>query len=89
MRVVATVVNGFARAVVYKKPVVLVPNPEWTRTVGTEDAEYLAGKINAVFVSEIESLLNAIKEARKRRVPTLPDGAENLANMIIELAQRH
>jgi hypothetical protein len=40
-----------------------------------------------VFVSEtkIESLLNAIKEARKRKVPALPDGAENLANMIIEL----
>jgi len=77
-------------AVVYKKPVVLVPNPEWTRTVGAEDAEYLARKINAVFVSEtkIESLLNAIKEARKRKVPLLPDGAENLANMIIELCAR-
>ena len=77
-------------AVVYKKPVVLVLNPEWTRTVGAEDAEYLARKINAVFVSEtrMESLLNAIKEARNRKVPTLQDGAENLANMIIELLQR-
>ena len=79
-------------AVIYKKPVVLVLNPEWTRTVGIEDAKYLAKKANAVLVSEInlENLLEAINEARKRRVPTLPDGAENLANMIIELLhERH
>jgi UDP-N-acetylglucosamine--N-acetylmuramyl-(pentapeptide) pyrophosphoryl-undecaprenol N-acetylglucosamine transferase len=77
-------------AVVYRKPVVLVPNPEWTRSVGEEDAVCLARKIDAVFVSasKIESLFNAIEEARKREVPPLPDGAENLANMIIGLSQR-
>ena len=77
-------------AIVYKKPVVLVPNPEWTRTGKVEDAKYLARKINAVLVSEInlENLLGAVNEARKRKVPTLPNGAENLANMIIELARR-
>jgi hypothetical protein len=43
-----------------------------------------------VFVSEvkIENLLNAINEARNREIPTLQDGAENLANMIIDLLQR-
>ena len=77
-------------AVVYKKPVVIVLNPEWTRTVGAEDAKYLAGKLNAVFVSEtkLETLLNAIDEAKSRSVPELPSGAEKLANMILELAQR-
>jgi UDP-N-acetylglucosamine:LPS N-acetylglucosamine transferase len=76
-------------AVVYKKPVVLVLNPELTRTVGLEDAKYLAKKANAVLVSEInlEALLEAIKEARKRKVPTLPNGAENLASLIIKLSQ--
>ena len=74
-------------ATVYGKPVVLVPNPEWTRTAGIEDAEYLAKKVNAVLISEInlEPLLGAIDEARKRKVPTLSNGAENLANKIIEL----
>jgi UDP-N-acetylglucosamine--N-acetylmuramyl-(pentapeptide) pyrophosphoryl-undecaprenol N-acetylglucosamine transferase len=74
-------------AAIYKKPAVLAPNPEWTRTAGIEDAEYLARKINAVLVSKIELqiLLDAIKEARERKVPTLPDGAKNLANMIMEL----
>jgi len=77
-------------AAIYKKPVVLVPNPEWTRTGGPEDAKYLARKINAVLVSEIETetLLEAIDEARNREVPTLPDGAKNLADMVINLLQR-
>jgi UDP-N-acetylglucosamine--N-acetylmuramyl-(pentapeptide) pyrophosphoryl-undecaprenol N-acetylglucosamine transferase len=75
-------------AVVYRKPIVLVPNPEWTRTGGSEDAKHLAKKVTAVLVPEIESerLLTAIKEARKRRVPTLPDGAEKLARTIVRLS---
>jgi UDP-N-acetylglucosamine--N-acetylmuramyl-(pentapeptide) pyrophosphoryl-undecaprenol N-acetylglucosamine transferase len=74
-------------AVVYGKPIVLVPNPEWTRTGGLEDAKYLAKKVNAVLVPEIESerLLAAIKEARKRQVPTFTDGAEKLARIIVRL----
>ena len=74
-------------AIAYGKPTVLVPNPEWRRTAGVKDAEYFAKKVNAVLVSEInlENLLKAIDEARKRRVLTLPNGAENLANMIIQL----
>ena len=73
-------------AVIYKKPVVLVPNPEWTRTAGIRDAEYLARKISAVLVSEInsENLLDAINEAGERRIPVFPDGAEKLANMIMK-----
>jgi len=74
-------------AVVYGKPVMLVPNPEWTRTAAVEDAGYLAKKVNAVSVSEIdlETLLGAIDEARKRTVPSLPNGAENLANEVTKL----
>jgi len=76
-------------AAFYKKPVVLAPNPEWTRTAGIADSEYLARKINAVLVYEINlrNILEAIKEARKRKVPTLPDGAENLANIIVRLSE--
>jgi len=76
-------------AALYKKPVVLAPNPEWTRTAGITDSEYLARKINAVLVYEInlETILEAIKEARKRKIPTLPNGAENLANMIVRLSE--
>jgi len=74
-------------AVVYRKPLVLVPNPEWTRTAGMEDAQYLAKKVNAVMISEINlpTLSEAMDEARRRKVPTLPNGAEKLADMIIKL----
>ncbi len=76
-------------AIVYGKPVVLVVNPEYRTTVGMEDAEYLARKINAVLASETrtEVLIDAVKEAKERKVITFANGAENLANMIIELMQ--
>ena len=74
-------------ALVYKKPTVIVPNPEWTRTAGEEDAKILAKKVNAVIVNEItkENILNAVEEAKKKAIPTFPDGAEKLAGKIIEL----
>jgi UDP-N-acetylglucosamine:LPS N-acetylglucosamine transferase len=73
-------------ALIYKKPVVIVPNPEWTRGATAEDAKQLTKKINAVLVSEItvETLLKAIKEAKKREIPTFQDGAKNLANLILK-----
>jgi UDP-N-acetylglucosamine:LPS N-acetylglucosamine transferase len=73
-------------ALIYKKPVVIVPNPEWTRGATAEDARQLTKKINAVLVSEIkvETLLEAIKEAKQREIPTFQDGAKNLANLILK-----
>lgn len=74
-------------ALVYRKPTVVVPNPEWTRTAGVEDAKYYVEKVNAVLVSEItlESILNAIEKSKGNQLPILPDGAENLANFILNL----
>jgi len=72
-------------ALVYKKPIVLVPNPEWTRGASLEDAKQLAKKVNAVtvFEIEVENLLKAMQEARKRKTPVFQDGAKNLANLIL------
>lgn len=69
------------------KPIVIVPNPEWTRTAGTKDAVFLAEKANAILVSEItpENLLNTIERAKKRIVPDFMSGAENLAGQIANL----
>jgi len=74
-------------ALVYEKPIVMVLNPEWKRTVGREDAQHFARKVNAVFVEEAtrENLLRAIEEARRKPTPKLPDGAEALANLILRL----
>jgi len=74
----------------YRKPTVVVINPEWTRTVGFEDAKRLAKKTNAVLVSKIttKSLLDAIEEARKRKVPTLQSGAKRLSDIILKMPAR-
>lgn len=72
-------------AVVYRKPIVMVLNPEWKRTVGRFDAEIFAKKVNAVFVWDVklENLLRAMEEAKRRRIPNFKDGAEKLAEVIL------
>ncbi len=77
-------------AVAYRKPVVLVLNPEWTRTVGLKDAQCLADKVNGVLLSEIneESLMQAIGTVKERRVPVFPNGAQNLAKMILQMLEK-
>jgi len=73
--------------VAYGKPSVVVVNPEWIRTVGFEDAKHLAKKTNAVLISKIttESLIDAIKEAKNRKVPTFTSGAERLSDIILKM----
>jgi UDP-N-acetylglucosamine:LPS N-acetylglucosamine transferase len=70
-----------------KKPLVVVLNKELTRTVGIEDAEVFAKKINAILLSEISlgNLNEAIEEAKKRKPPELINGAEKLASLILDL----
>lgn len=74
-------------ALVYGKPMVIVLNPEWTRTVGRSDAEIFSEKVNASFVWQIslQSVLEAVEEARKKKPPHLADGAKNLAGAILNL----
>lgn len=73
-------------ALTYRKPVVIVPNPEWRLTAGWRDAEILAEKLNAILVRDItpQTLEEAIDEACKRKPPTYDDGAEKLAKIIME-----
>ena len=74
-------------ALIYGKPTIIVPNPEWTRTAGIEDAKRLAEKVNAVLVSEItlDSLLDALKEVKGRTRLKFHDGAQTLADIILKL----
>jgi len=74
-------------ALVYRKPIVVVPNPEWTRTAGVEDAKFFAKKVNAVLISEItmDNLLNGIEESKRRALPTFVDGASVLTDLILKL----
>jgi len=71
----------------YKKPMVIVGNPEWTRAAVFDDAKVYAKKVNAPLVLEVtlENVLDAIKSAEKRKTPTLPDGAKALAKTILNM----
>ena len=74
-------------AVVYKKPSVIVPNPELKRTFPRRDSEIFAKKVGATFLSDftLESLVDAIEEAKNNKIPALKDGAGVLAEMILNL----
>jgi len=74
-------------ALVYRKPMVIVLNPEWKRTVGRSDAEIFAGKVNAAFVWDVtlKNLQMAIEKAKGKKFPDLKDGAETLAEEILRL----
>jgi UDP-N-acetylglucosamine--N-acetylmuramyl-(pentapeptide) pyrophosphoryl-undecaprenol N-acetylglucosamine transferase len=74
--------------IAYRKHTLLVPPyAEWTRTASAKDAEFFAKKLNYVLVTDItlENLLKGMKEAAKKEVPTLPNGAGNLAGKILGL----
>ncbi len=77
-------------ALTYGKPVVIAPNPEWTlHGAGLRDAEKLAEKLNAVLIKPWEltpeRLREALREAESRKPPRHPDGAEELARIIMEM----
>jgi UDP-N-acetylglucosamine--N-acetylmuramyl-(pentapeptide) pyrophosphoryl-undecaprenol N-acetylglucosamine transferase len=74
-------------ALVYRKPMVIVLNPEWKRTVGRSDAEIFAEKVNASFIWDVtvDNLLKSMEEAKNRRLPVVEDGAKNLSEAILSL----
>ncbi|OYT56924.1 MAG: polysaccharide biosynthesis protein [Desulfurococcales archaeon ex4484_217_2] len=77
-------------ALTYGKPVVIVPNPEWTYTAGLKDAEILARKLNALIVHDIssENIENAIEKALSRKPPKYANGAKKLVELIIDLTSQ-
>lgn len=72
---------------VYRKPIVMVLNPEWTRTVGKIDAQILAKKLGATFIADINlmKLKKAIENAKSNKALELIDGAKILAKKILAL----
>lgn len=74
-------------AVAYRKPVVMVLNPEWKRTVGKSDAEIFASKVDAAFIWDVnlKDLLITIEEAKAGGHSHLADGAQRLAETILKM----
>jgi UDP-N-acetylglucosamine--N-acetylmuramyl-(pentapeptide) pyrophosphoryl-undecaprenol N-acetylglucosamine transferase len=84
-------VTALSAALAYGKPVVIVHNPRWALAGTREDARMLAEKLNGVFLEEMDppSIMSAIREAESRPPPRYPDGAENIAKLILSYAQEH
>lgn len=85
------VVTHFGQAVVdavltYRKPTVIVYNPEWRIATGLKDARILARKLNAILVESPTpaAIRAAIEEAARRRLPSYIDGGDVLAHEILE-----
>jgi len=74
-------------AAAYKKPSIIVPDPELKRTFPRRDSEIFAKKVGATILSDLtlENLVEAIEAAKKRQVPSLKDGAQVLADLILHL----
>ena len=77
-------------ALVYGKPTVISVNPEWTRTVGLDDATILASKVNGVMLKEFssQSLTDAIEQAKLQKTPQVVNGAQLLSKSILELVEK-
>ena len=71
----------------YRKPTIIVLNPEWKYTVGEKDAEILASKLNALLIRNItfNNLEKAIHSAIKITLPNYENGAENLTKFILSI----
>jgi UDP-N-acetylglucosamine--N-acetylmuramyl-(pentapeptide) pyrophosphoryl-undecaprenol N-acetylglucosamine transferase len=73
-------------ALTYKKPVIIVPNPEWRLTAGAEDGRILAEKLGVCYEDRLDPkiMLERIEECRKIKPRNFDDGAEKLAKYILE-----
>jgi UDP-N-acetylglucosamine:LPS N-acetylglucosamine transferase len=74
-------------AAAYKKPSVIVPDPELKRTFPKEDSEFFAKKVGATILSNptLKTLMDAIEKSKSNKVPVLKDGAEVLADLILNI----
>lgn len=73
-------------AILYKKPLIIVQNPELRRTADEEDMELLARKVNAIFLTEIntEKIIEAISTLKDHSPIELPNGTVNVTNIILQ-----
>ena len=74
-------------ALVYKKPVVIVRYPSWTRAAGPNDTRLFAERLNAPLLSSLtpQAIKKAVEEALTRDQPSFTNGAEILAESILSL----
>jgi UDP-N-acetylglucosamine--N-acetylmuramyl-(pentapeptide) pyrophosphoryl-undecaprenol N-acetylglucosamine transferase len=73
-------------AVLYEKPLIIVFNPELTRTANTEDMKLLARKVNAPFLDlpDPNKIMDLIQKSSSEKTPQFKNGRENLSQIILQ-----
>ncbi len=74
-------------ALIYEKPLIIVFNPELTRTANTEDMLVLARKVEAPFLEVVDGakIKSLIQEAESHKKPHFENGRVKAAEVILEL----
>jgi UDP-N-acetylglucosamine:LPS N-acetylglucosamine transferase len=74
-------------ALLYEKPLIIVFNPELTRTANTEDMLVLARKVEAPFLEVVDGakIKSLIQEAESHKKPHFENGRVKAAEVILEL----
>jgi UDP-N-acetylglucosamine--N-acetylmuramyl-(pentapeptide) pyrophosphoryl-undecaprenol N-acetylglucosamine transferase len=74
-------------ALVYKKPIVIVRYPMWTRAAGLDDTRLFAERLNAPLLSSLtpQAIEKAVEEALTRDHPNFTSGTETLVESILSL----
>ncbi|MEB3779295.1 MAG: polysaccharide biosynthesis protein [Desulfurococcales archaeon] len=74
-------------ALAYRKPTIIVYNPEWKLAAPPQDALVVSSKINALFMTKPEpgTIEAFIEKARKMKPPRIPNGARVLARILLNL----
>lgn len=77
-------------SILYEKPLIIVHNPDLKRTAGVEDIRILAMKANAMFLIKITTnqIIHAINEIKKCTSPKLPNGSENLCEIVLKILNK-
>jgi len=77
-------------ALTYRKPTIVVPNPEWRLTAGAEDAKILAEKLGICYREELEpEVLKASIDECIGKIPReYRDGAGELVKYILDKYRR-
>ncbi len=72
-------------ALTYGKPTIIIPNPEWRLTAGSDDAKILAEKLGICYQEDLskKAIEDAIEQCRKKIPRKYGDGAHELANYIL------
>lgn len=75
-------------AVLYRKPLIIVFNPDLTRTADTSDMRVLAAKVGASFLEDAEptALATLIRDVKAQTRPTFENGRVKAAEAILVTA---